>query len=199
MSENSSNGDEDSALVSYTRSGESGQSAGSTSNHKYDFLDFLAVAQSLKVDFLPITWEPALDKVGEGGTAKIPQSLINIQTAFAFKRLEHPLSAEKRSRNWRALIAEISVLAHSASRCHPNIINIEGICVDVIDGGEEVWPVLVLEKTQLGDLNRFMAIGPGRELDLNTRLDILFDVALAVRDLHAAGNYVNSPTFVKYY
>ena len=189
----SSSGDDSSALVSFTRSGETGQSASSTSNVKCDFLDFLGVAQSLKIDFLPITWQPALDKVGEGGTAKIPQALINLGTAFAFKRLEHPSSLEEKSRNLRALIAEISVLGHPASRCHPNIMDIEGICVDVIDGGKEIWPVLVLEKTQLGDLDRFMVSGPGHELDLYTRLDILFDVALAVRDLHAAGNDINSP------
>ena len=194
MSGTSGDGDDFSALISYTRSGETGQSATSISDrgYNYDFLGFLGVAQSLKIDFLPITWQPALDKVGQGGTAKIRQALINIQTAFAFKHLEHSLSFEKGSRNMRALIAEVSVLGHPASRCHPNIMNIEGICWDVVDGGEEVWPVLVFEKTQLGDLNSFMTSGPGRELDFNTRLDILFDVGCAVSDLHAAGNRSSS-------
>lgn len=77
-------------------------------------------------------------------------------------------------------------------------MNIEGICWDVIDSGDEVWPVLVLEKTQLGDLNRLMISGPGQELDFNTRLNILFDVALAVRDLHTADNYSNSLNLLWY-
>lgn len=67
-----------SALVTYTKSGETHQSASSTSNEEYDLLDFLGVAQSLKIDFLPITWQPALGKVGEGGTAVIYQALVNI-------------------------------------------------------------------------------------------------------------------------
>ncbi len=95
------------------------------------------------------------------------------------------------SRNLSALIAEISVLGHPAIRYHPNIANIEGICWDVVDGGEQVWPVLVFEKTRFGDLNRFMTTSLGKELDIKNRLDILFDIALAVRDLHAAGESLN--------
>ena len=189
MSKISGSGDKTSALIPYISSGETGQSADSISDQEYDFLDFLGVAQSLKIDFLPITWQPALDKVGEGGTAVIYQALINIQATFTFKRLKPPRSAMKESRNLRALIAEISILGHPAIRYHPNVANIEGICWDVVDGGEEVWPVLMLEKTRCGDLNRFMTSGPGKELDSKNRLDMLFDVALAVSDLHITGRF----------
>ena len=181
------------APITYTRSGEIRQSASSTSNKEFDFLDFLGVAQSLKIDFLPITWQPALDKVGEGGTAEIRQALINVQMTFTFKRLKRPRSAMEKTRNLRALIAEISILGHPAIRYHPNVANIEGICWDVILGGEEVWPVLVFEKARYGDLNRFMISGPGKELDSKHRLEILFDVALAVRDLHATGRFLKPP------
>jgi serine/threonine protein kinase len=176
-----------SALVTYTKSGETHQSASSTSNEEYDLLDFLGVAQSLKIDFLPITWQPALGEVGEGGTAVIYQALINIQATFTFKRLKPSWSA------MRTLIAEISILGHPAIRYHPNVANIEGICWDVVDGGEEVWPVLVLEKTRCGDLKRFMTSSSGKELDSKNRLDMLFDVALAVRDLHATGRFSIPP------
>ncbi len=182
-----------SALVTYTKSGETHQSASSTSNEEYDLLDFLGVAQSLKIDFLPITWQPALGKVGEGGTAVIYQALVNIQATFTFKRLEPSQSAMRKARNLRALIAEISILGHPAIRYHPNVANIEGICWDVVDGGEEVWPVLVLEKTRCGDLKRFMTSSSGKELDSKNRLDMLFDVALAVRDLHATGRFSIPP------
>lgn len=200
MSGTSGDGHDFSALVSYTRSGQTGQSAGSISNqeHKYDFLDFLGVAQSLKIDFLPITWQPGLEQVGEGGTAKIRQALIDIRMTFAFKRLKHPLHGEQESRNLRALVAEISILGHPAVRPHPNIITLEGICWDVIDGGEKVWPVLVFEKTSCGDLNMFMTSGPGRELNLQERLDILFDIALAIKDLHTIGNFLKSLLLVEY-
>ena len=191
MSTSSNSGDDTATLVSYTTSGETRQSASSNSNQEYDFLDFLGVAQSLKIDFLPITWQPAVDGAGEGGAAKIHQALINVQTTFAFKRLKHPWSAIDEFRNLRALLAEISVLGHPAIRYHPNIANIEGICWDVVDGGEQVWPVLVFEKTRFGDLDRFMTTSSGKELDIRNRLDILFDIALAVRDLHAAGESPN--------
>ena len=169
-----------------------GQSAGSISDQEYDFLDFLGAAQSLKIDFLPITWQPALHSVGEGGTAKIRQALINLQTSFAFKHFKHPNSAAQESQNWRVLIAEISVLGNPTIRYHPNVANIEGICWDVVNGGEKVWPVLVFEKTRIWDLSRFIRSGRGEELDSKSRLNMLFDVALAVRDLHATGRFLNT-------
>ena len=191
----SDSGDYDtSALITYTTSGETHQSAGSTSDKEYDFLDFLGVAQSLKIDFLPITWQPALEKVGEGGTAVIRQALVTLQMTFTFKHLRHPWSAMEKTRNLRALVAEISILGHPAIRYHPNIANVEGICWDIISGGEEVWPVLVFEKTRHGDLKRFMTLGPGKKLDFRHRLDILYDIALAVRDLHAAGRLLKLPS-----
>ena len=191
MFKTSSNDDETSAVTQFTRSGVTGQSAGSISDQEYDFLDFLGVAQSLKIDFLPITWQPALDLVGEGGTAEIRQALINLQTSFAFKHFKHPKFAEQESQVWRALIAEISVLGSPTIRYHPNVAVIEGICWDVVNGGEKVWPVLVFEKTRIWDLNRFMKTGRGKELDSKSRLNMLFDVALAVRDLHATGRFLN--------
>ena len=180
-----------SALISYTRSGETFQSASSISDQEYDLLDFLGVAQSLKIDFLPITWQPALDKLGEGGTAKIRQALVNLQTSFAFKHFKHPKSAEQEFQTWRALIAEISVLGSPTIRYHPNVANIEGICWDVVSGEKKVWPVLVFEKTRYWDLSKFMASDRGKELDSKGRLDILFDIVLAVRDLHATGRSLN--------
>jgi hypothetical protein len=54
---------------------------------QYDFLSFLSIAQNLEIDFLPITWQPALSCIGQGGTAKIRQALVNLQMSFAFKRL----------------------------------------------------------------------------------------------------------------
>ena len=182
-----------SALMTYTICGKTHQSAGSTSDKNYDFVDFLGAAQILKIDFLPITWQPALDKVGEGGTAEIRQALVNIQTTFAFKHLKHPRSSMEEARNLRALTAEISILGHPTVRAHPNIASIEGICWDVVFGGEKVWPVLVFEKTKSGDLGSFMTTGIGRHLHFKERLDMLYDIALAVRDLHTIGKGSNPP------
>src|SRR5271154_3930657 len=121
----------------------------------YDFINFLAVAQWRDVDFLPITWEPALDSVGAGATAEIRQSLINLQLSLAFKRVHLERLCPGHYRNAiRALISEALVLGHPVIRRHQNIIRLQGICWDVRP--DNVWPVLVFKKSQYGDLKRFM-------------------------------------------
>lgn len=47
----SGGGGNTSALITYTTSGKTYQSAGTTAGKKYDFLDFLGVAQRFKLDF----------------------------------------------------------------------------------------------------------------------------------------------------
>lgn len=150
---------------------------------QYDFLSFLSIAQNLEIDFLPITWQPALSCIGQGGTAKIRQALVNLQMSFAFKRLISTQPAE-RAKNFQALIAEISVLGQSSIRDHPNIIKLEGICWDIIPETGNVWPVLVFEKAQLGDLLAFMEQGAGKTLSLEDRLQLCVDIATAVADMH---------------
>lgn len=75
------------------------------------FLSVLSVAQWRKIDFLPIIWQPALQKIGSGGSARIQKSMINLSIDFAFKRLSlsaHSLPDDEAL--YRALVAEISVL-----------------------------------------------------------------------------------------
>lgn len=178
-------------LISSTTSGTTQESASLATNTAtdppYDLLTFLGVAQSLNIHFLPITWQPALDKVGEGATAEIRQALVNVQMSFAFKRLKAPWGIGEDAQYLRALIAEISVLGHPSIRRHPNVVDIEGICWDVDSSSKKVWPVLVFEKTQHGNLNTFMTDSKCKDLDVKDRLKICFDVAHAVRDLHGAG------------
>ena len=181
-----SNGDTSSALTTFLSSGEVRQSAATASGKKFDLLDFLGVAQRLRLDFLPVTWQLALDKVGEGGTAEIRQAAINPQTSLAFKLLKRTSWATGEAQNLRALIAEIAVLGHWAVQWGHHT-NFEGICWDVGPGDEDVWPVLVSEKSRYGDLNNFMASGSGKALSFEDRVDLLFSVAAAVRVLHAAG------------
>jgi serine/threonine protein kinase len=146
-------------------------------------LSFLGIVQSLKIDFLPITWQPALDVIGQGGTAEIRQAMVNLQMSFAFKRLastERVQSERGDARIFRAFIAEMSVLSHPSVRDHPNVIRFEGICWDVVSSGEKVWPVLVFEKARNGDLLTFMGQAEGRSLTIGERLNICADIAIAV-------------------
>jgi hypothetical protein len=175
-------------LDSFIKSGKLLQSAApaksTATESPCDFLSVLGIAQSLNIDFLPITWQPALDSIGRGGTAEVRQALVNIQTSFAFKRLA---SEADETRNFRAFIAEMSVLSHTLVRDHPNIIRLEGICWDVVSGGEKVRPVLVFEKAQHGDLHTFMGQSEGKSLTTEERINICADIATAVRDMHSRG------------
>lgn len=179
------------ALTTFISSGETRQSAASESGKKYDLLGFLGVAQRLRLDILPVTWQSALDEVGEGGTAKIRQAKFNTQTSFAFKRLKRDSWATTEAQNLRVLIAEIAVLGHLAVR-RTRLSNFEGICWDVGPGDKDIWPVLVFEKSPYGDLNTFMASGSGKALAFEDRVELLFYVADAVRILHTAGRFPDS-------
>ena len=176
----------ESSRIIYSSCGKTYQSARSVSSTDYNLLDVLGAAQRLRINFLPIRWQPALDEAGKGGTATIRQGLVSLEKTFAFKQMKRTQSLMKQTLYMGALIAEISILAHSNIKSHENIINVEGICWDVDSGRGTVWPVLVFEKAPYGDLKKFMASSNGRELDFEKRVTILADVAIAVRDLHFA-------------
>ena len=151
-----------------------------------DFLSILGIAQKLDIDFLPIIWQPALDAAGNGATAEIRQSLINVQTSFAFKRYKRrwgPQSDADHS-NFQRLYFEILILGQPEIRSHPNIIRLEGLCWDISHDRMEVWPVLVFEKTSLGDLTQWATSKEGKTASHDVRLRICADVANAVRHLH---------------
>lgn len=157
-----------------------------------DFLSILGIAQNLGIDFLPITWQPALDTAGYGATAEIRQSLINAQTSFAFKRYKRrwePQSDADRSK-FQRLYFEILILGQPEIRRHPNIIRLEGLCWDISPDRKEVWPVLVFEKTSFGDLTKWSASKEGKTASHDVRLSICADVANAVRHLHTHRRYL---------
>ena len=155
-----------------------------------EFLRCLGAAQHFNVDFLPITWQPALEIIGAGATARIHQALVNIQTDFAFKRFlgsQQSFSAEDQKKSFRALIQEITILSLPSIRHHPNIVSLAGLCWDVIPETGSIWPVLVFEKSRHGNLRTFMQTGVGGRLKFHDRLKLCADVARAVLCLHANG------------
>ena len=160
----------------------------------YDFISFLAIAQRLNVDFLPITWQPALDSLGKGATAEVSQSLVNLQMSFAFKRTAlsnlpwQGQYQEQERRALRALISEVSVLSHPLIRRQANIINLEGICWE-IGREDKVLPVLVFEKAQLGDMHRFMDSDLGKALSIEDRLKMCIGVGTAVMVMHSCRKF----------
>jgi hypothetical protein len=152
-----------------------------------DISYLLGIAQDRQIDFIPIKWQPALDKIGGGGTAEIRQSLINLQMSFAFKRPRESLKRLKTKREALApSISEISVLGHPRIRSHPHIVRLEAICWDISDTNDaDVWPVLVFEKSQCGDLQRFLTSGEGLQLGVDQRLKLCYHAASALSTIHS--------------
>ena len=62
-----------SSRITYTSCGKIYQSARSVSSQNDNFRDVLGAAQRLRIDFLPVRWQPALDEVVQGGTATVRQ------------------------------------------------------------------------------------------------------------------------------
>src|ERR1700722_17256900 len=142
---------------------------------EYGFIAVLGLAQRLKVDLLPITWQAPLGPIGRGGQGEINQALVNVQTSFAFKHFDHA-----KCDPFKEAIQEMVVLSHPVVQDHLHIVKLLGICWD-IPQDDEVWPVLVFEKAHLGDLYHFAQSGKGKNLSLEDMLKICVDVGIAIR------------------
>ncbi|KAM0420465.1 hypothetical protein ACHAPT_011757 [Fusarium lateritium] len=148
---------------------------------KYNFLSFLATVQAYQIEILPIVWETGRGAIGTGGTSKIEQVLINLDTSFAFKTYHTRNQCERQI--FRTLINEVTVLSQEFTREHDNIAQLQGICWDISPEDDRPWPVLVFEKSPLGDLYRFSR-QEGRGMTVDERLWLCVDIGMAIRDMH---------------
>jgi len=160
-----------------------------------DLIRLLAIANALKVEVLPLTWQPALETLGQGGTGWVNQSYVNDRVSFAFKRFHrvnpNPQLTESkfRSLQFDAVISEMVVLRCPEVYGHPNVINLEGICWEVLRPSGEVWPVLVFQKAKLGDLRRTLSLPEAEDMDLDMKIAICGEVAKALRIMHQCGEF----------
>ena len=149
---------------------------------EYGFIAVLGLAQRLRIPFLPIIWQVPLGPIGKGGQAEINQALINSQTSFAFKKFEYLLQDP-----FRQVAQEMVVLSHQAIRKHKHIVKLEGICWD-IKPSVQVRPVLVFQKTDLGDFHKFTMLEKFKRLSIEDKLNLCVDVGIAIRDMHRNGS-----------
>ncbi len=173
-----------------------------------DIIAFLGIAQSRGIDLLPITWEPTLDCLGQGGTAEIREASFNQETSFAFKRRKFSIGydlMELETRLLPSLAAEVAILGHPSIWDYPSVAKLEGICWEVYPPGDQVLsreetiksgeggivPILVFEKAKYGDLSQFMTHGSGQQLDLNDRLWLCTEVASAIAIMHINSKHRN--------
>ncbi|KAF2800340.1 kinase-like protein [Melanomma pulvis-pyrius CBS 109.77] len=158
----------------------------------YGLIAVLGLAQRLKIDLLPITWQAILGLAGQS-RARIHQALVSVQTSFAFKRFDH----NNQSDPLREIVQEMVILGHPVVQHHPHIVQLIGICWDIpsdtqhaskdgqdIYKGIPVWPVLVFEKSDLGHLYHFAQSSKGKGMSFEDRLNICVDVGIAIRDMH---------------
>lgn len=153
----------------------------------HSFISFMAVVQTQKIDILPITWQPALDDIGKGATARVLQSLVNLEISFAFKRpMLEGLASLDEHEFFKTLIPEIFNLSQPTISEHPNITRLESVCWDVYPREMKVHPVLVFEKAPHGDLAQILSSELGQALNERSRLTLCLDIARAISTLHSA-------------
>ena len=159
-------------------------------NYHHDFVSFLAIAQQLRIDFMPITWQAALGALGQGGTSLVEQSnAIKAKLAFAFKRnlpsagdnYQDDLIGDEKKR-FRVLLSELLVLGHPAIRNHPNISQLEGIAWDF--EGDRVWPVLVSQRAPFWSLFEFARSEDAKAVSFTNKISMCLDIAAAVCTMH---------------
>ena len=160
-----------------------------SANEHYDCISLLSICQETSTDILPITWHPGLQSMGEGDFGDINQSTQNVHTAFAFKRVkDRSESDEGMPSTFKAVISEVLVLQNPSIKTHVNLMDLLGLCWEVDAGTdiEEVWPVLVSQKAQLGDLRAFMGSSQGVEMGLQERTGLCVGFGLGILALHSA-------------
>jgi hypothetical protein len=152
-----------------------------------NLISFLSLAQRFKVDFVPFTWN-ALAATGRGATADVNQAAVDLAMNFAYKRTSNIFSDPNdlgRTRAFRVLMLEMFLLAQPSIRAHPNIIKLEGICLEIDKLGNLI-PVFVLQKADRGSLSQYLMSAEGQASSFDTRQNLCLDIGMAIAALHTA-------------
>jgi hypothetical protein len=156
-----------------------------TNGDQNDLIAFLSIVQKCNVGFLPITWQPALSTLGQGGSGTISQSPLSADISFAFKRFHDSYSGDS-DKDFLPLMSEVLILSQPPIQKHPNIINLQGICWEVNPRTQKAVPVLVFEKAAW-DLQQFMNVQEGMHMSIDDRLKVCADIGSAIIALHSYG------------
>ena len=179
-----------SSLYPSSRFTATGSAPSPTTTSSNSFLTFLAVVQFYQVDILPFEWEFALESAGPSGTAKIYESRLDVNRDLVFKRTRIGRSDFDDIQDYNAILSEMSILCHPLLRQHPYIIKMKGISWEITEKGDGVWPVIILDKAALGDLDFFMYTEEGKNLTFEKRLDLCAGIASAIRALHGCSMFI---------
>jgi serine/threonine protein kinase len=157
----------------------------------YDLLSFISIARGHGLEFMNLSSWPALGTMGAGATSAVEQAQISAKVHLAFKRSQWEDTDDHRSQQlyinrFKALITEMMAL--ELLRHHPNVIKLVGISWEVED--EEVWPVLLMERSSIGTLASFIRTERWKDLPTSVKLKLCTDVARAVSKAHNYGMYL---------
>jgi hypothetical protein len=162
--------------------------------YHHNFISFVSLAHQLEIDFMDVTWQPALHLLGVGGSSQIHVSnLVTKKLAFAFKSTvtrrgmsQLSLIGADRQR-FRSLVCEVLVLRHPDVREHPNIASLLGISWDFRNNC--VWPVLVFPKADEGSLENFIHGSKGTNASPEDLIRICAGIALGLDSLYGNSTF----------
>ena len=82
----------------------------SGTNHvaQSDLIAFLSIVQKYNVDYLPITWQPAVSTLGEGGSGAISQSTFLSNKPLVFMRFH---DSENPNGSLLPMMSEVLILS----------------------------------------------------------------------------------------
>ncbi|KAI1109889.1 kinase-like domain-containing protein [Nemania sp. NC0429] len=159
---------------------------------RLNLVTFLAVLQYLEVPTLSITWDSEKKPIGGGRTGRIAESSLKADSGLAFKRIgDEEKARDAGNEIFLPLIKEIAILRHRHIDGHPNINELQGISWDITpkshtadetagltrrEDAFNIWPVLVFQKSEYGDLHQFATSPEGRKLSISDRLQLCVDV-----------------------
>ena len=175
-----------SALVSHSDGTSPRYSASASRTNRTvqnDLIAFLSIVQKCNVDYLPITWQPALGTLGAGGSGTISQSTFMPKKPLAFKRFH---DSENSDGGFLPLMSEVLILSQPPIQNHPSIVDLEGISWEIKPRTERAVPVLVFEKASW-DLQQFINERESMDMVVEDRLKICADIGGAIMALHAYG------------
>ncbi|RTE78465.1 hypothetical protein BHE90_007067 [Fusarium euwallaceae] len=169
----------------------------------YNLLTCLACAQARNIDIIAISPLEAQGELGRGGQAVVGQTRVSVDAVLAFKRpnsegIGTVFSTESTLRRvenvYRDVATEMLALSEPGIRGHAHIIQLQGICWEVhkirtwfFGRKLRVWPILVMEKAELGDLQCYMATEQGQQLSTSDKMSLCQGLASAIATAHSKG------------
>jgi hypothetical protein len=121
----------DSAVPYFDRSGIISRSAfparGPEKAFHYDLVTFISLAAKFGVDFVAITWQPALERLSRGASSTVQQGQVDANINLAFKRTitdlgDYAGTEKPGAMRFKTVIFELVAL--ELLKNHPNVVNL---------------------------------------------------------------------------